>query len=146
MLHLALKLLELELSAALDPSPKPSFMCLCAAPLPAYFSDAGIGLRSIRHRRAKITRRLWSWAITAVLTCVFSVVILGAAVGIGREGILTFYVVQCTAWIFLYLENEFWKWNLSSVGSNMRADRLTAINEGQDASSKSPDPKAAVHR
>ncbi|KFA48715.1 hypothetical protein S40293_11456 [Stachybotrys chartarum IBT 40293] len=98
-----------------DPSPEASLICLCAAPLPAYLSVSAIALRSIQHREKATTKRIYSSAITAVSTCVLSMAVPGIIFMAGKEGILVFYVMQCTAWVFIYLENTIWKWMLPSV-------------------------------
>ncbi|KEY75297.1 hypothetical protein S7711_11296 [Stachybotrys chartarum IBT 7711] len=125
------------------------FLLFCGVPLPPYLGVAIIALharfaepwRGNKSETSESWKRLRSLAITTTTACLVSAVGLslgiGFALGYGRvEAMLLSYLIQCTLWICLYLEIEYWKRKARTGGSvktptELDMDRV--ISTGQDS-------------
>ncbi|KAH7303580.1 hypothetical protein B0I35DRAFT_485063 [Stachybotrys elegans] len=107
------------------------FLCVWAAPLPAYLGYALIAIHAVHHTTnhpTPINRyRYWSWAIAGLGTFLGCLaVLLAAAFHSGSAKLnLASYYMQYAAWTLLLLENKIWRWLIRSVTQNPQyADML----------------------
>jgi hypothetical protein len=104
------------------PWPTQWFLLFCGVPLPPYLGVAIVAIhawlkeqsRGSTSETSETRNWLRSSAVTATTTCLVSVVGLSLGIGFalrhGRvEPILASYLIQCTLWICLYAEIEYWK-------------------------------------